>query len=237
VLRQATNKLELTRLTTAQTWRKPPLSPLIIYFVPLHEAHIQMTFCPETRKWEFQNSQLGLPRLWGPISLCEKLWLKWGQQQSYSPCRRLFNNMSHDTWTWGNLGDSWLLMVENQIANLTLDHSFGPNLHFRCPNGSCEPILDIFIPKSFQWYKELFNALSFDPYDRLLKIQESTGTPTPKVETPFGSVRVHPLTLSYTPKSMRCDSQASLLACNLASPYLGRKPKARVTTMWRIIIS
>ncbi len=29
---------------------------------------------------------------------------------------------------------------------------------------------------------------------------------------------------------MRCDSQASLLACNLTSPYLGRKPKARVVT-------
>jgi len=57
------------------------------------------------------------------------------------------------------------------------------------------------------------------------------------VEAPFGSVRVHPLTLSYTPESMRCDSQASFLACNLASPCLGRKPKARVATMWRIIIS
>jgi len=30
---------------------------------------------------------------------------------------------------------------------------------------------------------------------------------------------------------MRCDSQASLLAHNLASPCLGREPKARVATM------
>jgi hypothetical protein len=30
---------------------------LIIYFVPLHEAHIQMTFCPGTPKWESRNSQ------------------------------------------------------------------------------------------------------------------------------------------------------------------------------------
>jgi len=27
---------------------------------------------------------------------------------------------------------------------------------------------------------------------------------------------------------MRCDSQASFLACNFASPYFGHKPKARV---------
>jgi hypothetical protein len=30
---------------------------------------------------------------------------------------------------------------------------------------------------------------------------------------------------------MRCDSRASLLACTLASFYLGREPKARVTTV------
>jgi hypothetical protein len=31
--------------------------PFIVYYVPLHEAHIQMAFCPETLKWEFRNSQ------------------------------------------------------------------------------------------------------------------------------------------------------------------------------------
>jgi len=44
----------------------------------------------------------------------------------------------------------------------------------------------------------------------------------------LGSVRVHSLILSYTLGSMRCDSQASFLARTLASPYLGREPKARV---------
>jgi hypothetical protein len=29
--------------------------PLIIYFAPLHETHIQMAFCPETPKWESRN--------------------------------------------------------------------------------------------------------------------------------------------------------------------------------------
>jgi len=47
----------------------------------------------------------------------------------------------------------------------------------------------------------------------------------------LGSVRVLSLTLSCTPKSMKCDSQASLLARTLVSPCLGYKPKARVATM------
>jgi hypothetical protein len=38
----------------------------------------------------------------------------------------------------------------------------------------------------------------------------------------LGSVRVHSLTLSYNPGSMRCDSRASFLAHTLASPYLGQ---------------
>jgi len=31
--------------------------PLIVYYVPLHEAHIQMAFCFGTPKWESRNSQ------------------------------------------------------------------------------------------------------------------------------------------------------------------------------------
>jgi hypothetical protein len=31
--------------------------PLIVYFVPLHEAHIQMAFYPKIPKWESRNCQ------------------------------------------------------------------------------------------------------------------------------------------------------------------------------------
>jgi hypothetical protein len=31
--------------------------PFIVYFVPFHDAHIQMAFCPGTPKWESRNSQ------------------------------------------------------------------------------------------------------------------------------------------------------------------------------------
>ncbi len=47
----------------------------------------------------------------------------------------------------------------------------------------------------------------------------------------FGNVKVHPLTLSFTLRSMRCDSRASPLAHTLASPYLCYEPKAKVTTI------
>jgi hypothetical protein len=77
-------------------------------------------------------------------------------------------------------------MVECQIANLTPCLSFGRNLCFKCPNGSCEPILDIYVSMDFQWYKEIFKPLGFDPYNHSLNIRESTGTPTLKVEAPLG---------------------------------------------------
>jgi hypothetical protein len=77
-------------------------------------------------------------------------------------------------------------MVGNQITNLISDPSFGYNLCVKCPNGSCEPILDIYVPRAFQWYKELFNPMGFDPYNHFLKIQESTRIPTPKMGAHLG---------------------------------------------------
>ncbi len=130
--------------------------------------------------------KLGLPQLWGCITLCVDLWLRWGLKQSCSPYRELSNSMSHATCTKGNWGDSWLLVVNSQIGNLIPDPSFGHNLCFKCPNGSCKPILDIYIPRDFQWYKEIFNLMGFEPCNHFLKIQESIGTPTPKMGAHLG---------------------------------------------------
>jgi hypothetical protein len=100
--------------------------------------------------------KLGLLRLWGPITLCANLRLRWGLKQSCSLHQNLFNNMSHATYTQGNWVDSWLLRVGSQTANLTPDLSFSHNLCFKCPNGSCEPILNIYVSITFQWYKKTF---------------------------------------------------------------------------------
>jgi hypothetical protein len=132
--------------------------------------------------------------------------------------------MSHATCLQGNQVDSWLLVVGSQIANLTHGLSFGHNLCFRCLNGSCEPILDIYVSIDFQWYKKCFNPMGFDPCKGSLKIQKSN-SPS---ESSFGSVRALSLTLSYTLGSIRCASRASSLSHILASPCFGCKPKVRV---------
>jgi hypothetical protein len=120
-------------------------------------------------------------------------------------------------------------VVGIQIANLTPGPSFDHNLCFKCPNGSWKPILDIYVLIFFQWYKKLFNPMGFDPWNHFLKIQESIGTPTPKV----GVWRFNSLTLPYSqpPKNMKCDSWASLLTRTFGSLCPGCEPKARVVTL------
>jgi hypothetical protein len=101
------------------------------------------------------------------------------------------------TYTQVNQGDSQLLVVGSQIGTLTPSPSLCYNLCLKYLNGMCEPILDIYAPRTF--HEKIFNLMSFDPYDCSLKIRES-----------IGSVWVHSFTPSYTPKSMKCDSRASL---------------------------
>jgi hypothetical protein len=80
--------------------------------------------------------------------------------------------------------DSFLSSKELGGASLGL--SFGHNLCFKYLNELCKPILDICIPRVFQWYKELLNPMSFDLYNHHLNVQESIGTLTPKVEVHLG---------------------------------------------------
>jgi len=87
--------------------------------------------------------KLGFTQLWRPITLCVDLQLRWGLKQSYIPCWELSNGIWHATYTQGNWGNSWLLMVRSQIGNLIPGPSFGHNLCFNYPNGSWEFILDI----------------------------------------------------------------------------------------------
>jgi hypothetical protein len=122
-------------------------------------------------------------------------------------------------------------MVGSQIGDLISGPSFGHNLCFRCPNGSCEPILDIYVPRAFQWYKKLFNPLGFDLIIIFQKFRNPLGVhwdSNCQNGSSFESVRVHSLTFFCTPKSMRYDSHASLLAHNLASHFLSHKPKVKV---------
>jgi len=123
-----------------------------------------------------KSRQLGLPRLWSPVTLRADLESKCGLKQSCSSCRELSNGMWHVVCIKVNRVDSRLFLVGSQIGSLTPGLSFGHNLCFRCPNEQCKPILDIYSPRAFHWYKERHKPLSFDPSNQSLKFRESTRT-------------------------------------------------------------
>jgi hypothetical protein len=185
--------------------------PLIIYYVPSHKTNTQMSFCPEFPK-------LGLSQLWRPITLCAYLLLRWGLKQSCNFRWEFSNGMWHAMYMQGNHGDSWhatytqgshddsqLLVVGNQIGNLTSGLSFGHNLCFNYPNGSCKPILDIYVPITFEWYKELFNPMGFDPCNCTLRFESPSRFQFPKWDFTWECGGSFPHTF-HTLRSMKCDS-------------------------------
>jgi hypothetical protein len=90
---------------------------------------------------------------------------------------------------------------------------------FQMSKWSCKPILDIYVPKAFQWYKEHLNPLSFDLYDCPLKIWESTKTPSPKVGVALGVWGFIPHIFLHSWKHVVW-LPSFLLAHNLANPFV-----------------
>jgi hypothetical protein len=171
--------------------------------------------------------KLGFPWLWGPITLCVDLQLRWGLKKSCSPRQELFKGMWHAIYTQGSQGNSQILVVESQIDNLTSGPSFGHNLCFNYPNGSYKPILDIYVPRTFQWYKRIFNPMCFDPWNFSLKIRESIWTSIPKVGTHlevWGFIPSHsptlPGTWNVTPRFHSWPAPSHALAL-VVNPRLG----------------
>jgi hypothetical protein len=160
----------------AWTRGKPPPSSYIILCTP-REWHLNGFLSQDSQVGVPKSLRIGVLQLCGTITYSLNLWSGQGLNQSCSPRRELSNEVSHATWTQGNRVDSWLSVVRSQIASLTPDLSFGHNLCFRCPNGSCELILDIYTSITFQWYKVLLNARCFNPCNRNLNFQESWRTP------------------------------------------------------------
>jgi hypothetical protein len=113
---------------------------------------------------------------WAIIILCSNLRLGWGLKQSCSSPRELSNGVSYFTCTHQGWVDSRFLVVGNQTASLIPGPSLCHNLCWRCPNGQCKAIFDIYTSIAFQWYKEHPNARCFDPCNWILKFQESSRT-------------------------------------------------------------
>jgi len=72
--------------------------------------------------------------------------------------------------------------------------------------------------------------MGFDPCNRFSENLRVYWDSNSQSVNSLGSLRVHSLTLSCTPESMKCDSGASYLVRTFESPYLGREPKAWVVT-------
>ncbi len=149
----------------------PPYS--ILYSSP-RRLHPNGTFSRDFQGGVLKLSWFGLPGLWASITPCSDLGLGRVLKQSCSSLWELFNTMSHSFCKRRIQIDSRVLVVGSQTASLTPDHSFAHNLGCRCPNGSCEAILDIYTSRPCQWYKEHPNARCFDSAIKLW-IFESPG--------------------------------------------------------------
>jgi hypothetical protein len=175
-----TNKLVRTHSTPFWCWDKPRAtlnsldSPLPglggshhlpqynILCSSLPHLHPNGSFSWDSQSGIPKLSRFGLLGLWAFITSHPKLRSWQGLNQSCSSPWELSNGMLHFTYTHRNWIDSRLLVVGSQIVTLIPGPSFDHNLCYRCLNGSCEAILDIYTSRPFQRYKEHLNARCFE---------------------------------------------------------------------------
>ncbi len=118
----------------------PPYN-ILCNFPP--KLHPNDSFSRDSQGGVPKLSRVGVLGIWELISHDCDIQLKWGLNQSCSSLQELSNSIFHSFCRRWEEVESRLLVVESQTANLTPGPSFAHNLGFRCPNGSCEVILDI----------------------------------------------------------------------------------------------
>jgi hypothetical protein len=170
--------------------REATTFPHIVFSMLLHGGFTNGTFSRDSQGGVLKLSRVELPGLWELISPSSDLRLEWGLNQSCSSPWELSNALSHSFCELREEVDSRLLVVGSQTTNLTPIPSFAHNLSFRCSNGSCEAILDIYTSRPFQRYKEHPNVRCFDPCNQALSFQESRRTPS----SHFWECEFHPHT-------------------------------------------
>jgi len=174
----------------ARTRGSHHLPPYSILCSSPRRLHPNGTFSRDSQGEVPKLSRFGLPGLWASITSCSDLGLGWGLNQSCDSLWALSNSMSHSSCKRRIRVDSRLLVVGSQIGSLTPGLSFAHNLGYRCWNGSCEDILDIYTSRNFQWYEEHPNARCFDPCNRALNFWESRRIPS----SHFWECEFHPHT-------------------------------------------
>ncbi len=111
--------------------------------------HINGSFSRDSPGGVPKLSRVGVSGLWELIFPNYQLRLERGLNQSCSSPRELSNSMSHSIIGRREEVDSRLLVVGSKIASLTSGLFFAHNLGYRCPNGTCKAILDIYTSRPF----------------------------------------------------------------------------------------
>ncbi len=155
--------------------REATTFPHIVFSAALRWGYIQMAFFfQDSQVGVLKLSQVGVLGLWTATAPRPELGSGRALNQSCSSRRELSNSMLHSLRRRREEVDSRLLVVGSQTGSLTPDPSFAHNLGYRCPNGQCKAILDIYASRDFHWYKERIKARRFWP---LKSSSEFSGVP------------------------------------------------------------
>jgi hypothetical protein len=120
----------LIRFITTWTSGSHHLPLYNIFYDSPQRLHLNVIFPKTPKLGVLKFSKLKLLPLWRPIVSYGDLGLSQGLKQHYSPCRELSRDMWHTTFTYIIQGDSWFLVVGNQIDILTSSPSIDDNLCF-----------------------------------------------------------------------------------------------------------
>jgi len=178
VLGQATSNMDSLDSPRPGLGGSHHFPPYNILCVALPHLHPNGFYSRDSQGGVLKLSRFGLPGLWELITPGLDLGLGWGLKQTRSSPQELSNNVLHSTCTYQYRVISRLFVVGSQSASLTLGPSFDHNLCWRCLNGSCKAIFDIYISRPFQRYKEHLKARCFDLCNWTLKLRESWRTPS-----------------------------------------------------------
>jgi len=153
------------------------LAPYSIRYNSPPRLHPNGSFSRDSQVAVSKLFRVGVSKLWTVIAPRPELGSGRAFNQSCSSHQELSNAVSHSLRRRREEVDSRLLMVGNQTVSFTLDLSFVHNLGYKCPNGQCEAILDIYASRDFHSYKEHTKARRFDPSNCLLSFRKSQKTP------------------------------------------------------------
>jgi len=134
-------------------------------------------------------------------------------------------------------GDSQLLMVGNQIDVLTLGLFFDHNLCCTYPNGSYEPILNIYFLKKIPMAYETLQSNEFWPLKSFFEDLKIPWDSNSQSGSPLGSVGADSLRFFPTLEKVNVTHRLHSQLSPFHALCLDHEPKVRVVTcsLWKMI--